>query len=65
MASGNFWTVGDLQQYLALYRKVRETERKKVHRVRARLKSGHYMTDDIARATAEKMIQSFRRDGPA
>jgi len=63
MTIGNFWTLGDLREYLELCRRIKEAREQKIHRVRGRLKSGYYMTDEVARATAEKMIDSLRYGG--
>lgn len=63
MTIGNFWTLEDVQKYVELCRKVREAHNETIDRVRDRLKSGYYLTDEIARTTAEKMIDSIRYDG--
>jgi hypothetical protein len=39
-----------------MLRKVETTRRKKLEQVRRRIESGYYLTDEVARETARKML---------
>ena len=56
MGSSNFWNPDERRKYLRLLRDVESAHSKKLDLVRRRIETGYYLTDEIARATAAKML---------
>ncbi len=56
MNSTNLWTDNDLGKYLTLFRCAEQARKQKIQLTRTRIESGYYLTDQVARATASKML---------
>ncbi|MFW6158715.1 MAG: hypothetical protein ACOC8E_05095 [Planctomycetota bacterium] len=64
MTHNNFWNADDLGKYLRLLRNVERARAERLERARRRVEGGYYLTDEIARATAERMLAPNQRDPP-
>jgi len=58
MDNDKFWNSEELRRYLRLLRDVQNAQRDKMDLVRGRIESGYYLTDEIAQATAHRMLTS-------
>jgi len=56
--AGNFWNINDLNRYFDVYRRQEEEREDKMLVVRHRLECGYYLSDEVAFATATRMLQS-------
>ena len=56
MRDGNFWKPKELRKYVAYFRRVQGTQRKRIEEIRRKIENGDYLTDDVASATARKML---------
>ncbi len=56
MSDTKFWNPKELRAYLKLLRDAEDAHGEKMDLVRRRIESGYYLTDEIARATALKML---------
>lgn len=56
--AGNFWNIDDLGRYFDLYRRQEKERDNKIVVVRQRLENGYYLSDEVALATAARMLQS-------
>ena len=56
MAENKFWTPEDLRRYLKLLRQVEDSQAERMDRIRKRIDSGYYLTDEMAQKTAQKLV---------
>jgi len=56
MSDTKFWNPKELRVYLKLLRDAEDAHSEKIDLARRRIESGYYLTDEIARATALKML---------
>ena len=56
MSDTKFWNPNELRAYLKLLRDAEDAHGEKMDLARRRIESGYYLTDEIARATALKML---------
>ena len=61
MTARDFWTPSEFDNYLDLLRHMEAACAARMELVRRRLEAGYYLTPEVARATAEKMLARARR----
>ena len=55
-----FWNQTELWRYLHMFREVDRNHQARIQLIRDRIRSGYYLTDEITRATAERMLRPCR-----
>lgn len=54
----NFWDTDDLSRYVDVYRRQEDERNGKMVVARQRLETGYYLSDEVALATATRMLQN-------